>query len=60
VRHHLVQRIIRAYDEAKAIREAQMQLSLGAKTDNGSAGSSAQPEPAEREQESRIEDRIAD
>jgi phosphate starvation-inducible PhoH-like protein len=60
VRHHLVQRIIRAYDEAKAIREAQMQLSLGAKTDNGSAGSSDQPEPPEREPESRIEDRIAD
>jgi phosphate starvation-inducible protein PhoH and related proteins len=64
VRHHLVQRIIRAYDDAKNAREAQLQLSLGSKGDNGNARSSARPEPAEvddeREQESRVEDRIAD
>jgi phosphate starvation-inducible PhoH-like protein len=29
VRHHLVQRIIRAYDEFKITREQQMSLSLG-------------------------------
>jgi hypothetical protein len=36
VRHHLVQRIIRAYDEHKArVAERQMVLSLGAKAGEG-------------------------
>jgi phosphate starvation-inducible PhoH-like protein len=59
VRHHLVQRIIRAYDEAKVIREAQLQLSLGARTD---AAPSPQAEPADddRRRDNGIENRLAD
>jgi phosphate starvation-inducible PhoH-like protein len=72
VRHHLVQRIIRAYDDAKIAREAQMQLSLGAKSEGGknegakseNGGSAARPQPAEaadeRQRRTQAEDRIAD
>ncbi|HTK95093.1 MAG TPA: PhoH family protein [Terriglobales bacterium] len=59
VRHHLVQRIIRAYDDAKQAREAQLQLGLATKTDNPSLP----PEPAGnggRVPDSRLEDRLAD
>jgi phosphate starvation-inducible protein PhoH and related proteins len=41
VRHHLVQRIIRAYDDAKQRAEAQMSLTLDAKSDE-------KPAPAEK------------
>ena len=51
VRHHLVQRIIVAYDSHKAASEAQLSLELGAKG-NGEAngkgnGKAAAPEPAQ-------------
>jgi phosphate starvation-inducible protein PhoH and related proteins len=47
VRHHLVQRIIRAYDERKArVAEEQMEL-LDPKTANGNGSASNVSEPAE-------------
>ncbi len=75
VRHHLVQRIIRAYDDAKIAREAQLQLSLGTrgertKTDSRPAApapSQSRPPSGSQEHDSdrggqsgTAEDRIAD
>src|SRR5438477_12356480 len=65
VRHHLVQRIIRAYDDAKTAREAQLQLSLGNAPGTRTDARPAQPRRDDRDMERRenpdaAEDRIAD
>src|SRR3954466_9345787 len=60
VRHHLVQRIIRAYDDAKTTREMQMQLSLGGKSDSAPV---RKPEPVvedDRDNEEGLENRVGD
>ena len=65
VRHHLVQRIIRAHDDAKIAREAQLQLSLGnPRTDARLAQSQSRSthSGAQRDMDDRgaAEDRLAD
>ncbi len=50
VRHHLVQRIIVAYDTHKAVAEAQLSLELGAKSNgetNGKGNGNSAAEPAQ-------------
>jgi phosphate starvation-inducible protein PhoH and related proteins len=49
VRHHLVQRIIRAYDDHKRVAEEQMSLGLEGKAANGNGKTLALPRPSEND-----------